>query len=438
MKKVLLIVLILSIPITAWAFDEIFDTSEDDDSFLQAGSEGPGIELSGTIGTNLTYYIDDGLDSEVIAGAYSDLDLSITAGQAEGTLRLSLETEGLSSNLALSELVDEAYFRLYFSLGYLDAGFLKTEWGKGDGLHAIDILNPLDQTNGLTMDTLSMKRSEAMIALNLQVGLQGLMEMVYKPYYHPVPAAASGRWMAYDPADIPGTFSPLVPDTGTLEYSQAAARFTTSIGLLDIGCMYYFGFFPEPGFDINVDPVSFNITTAIEYTRGQLFGFEGAAAAGPFAFRSEIGYWLTEDRNGKETEHYNDRIVYLGGFDITIPRTSIFLSMQVSGEYAFDTDNLTQTDVDILTATDGSAHSTNILIVAEYPFYRDTMKLRLSGIYLYEGAGYMAVSEYFWNISDEVELRLAGQFFGGEDKGINPYFAWDKNDNLQLDLKFYY
>ncbi len=39
------------------------------------------------------------------------------------------------------------------------------------------------------------------------------------------------------------------PETGTLEYSQGAARVTGSIGPFDLGASYYFGFMSEPGYE---------------------------------------------------------------------------------------------------------------------------------------------------------------------------------------------
>ncbi len=426
-RKALLLLSFLCAIQIAWAddgFDDIFSESAAAD-----GQTGSSVAIAGEIGVELTYFLDNGLDSTVGAYPASVLRIEARSDTLEGTAVFSFEENS-------TEILDEIYLRAFLPAGYLDAGLLKVEWGKGDGTHVIDPLNPLVQTYGISTDTLDLKKAEVMTRMSIYLGESGLLELVYKPFFHPIEIATEGRWALGAPEIAP-------PDTKTLEYSQGAARITGTLGTFDLGALYYYGFMSEPGYSVTtaftgtdqMDPTHYTVTIDPAYTRAQLFGVEGAFAAGPFTMWTEIGYWLSEDSDGDQPELYNDRFVYLGGIDLMIPGTSIFLSVQVTGGYVMDYPEPSETDVDRLASYGDTPHSTSIIGALNIPMLGDTLKLRLGGLYLVQAEGYLIIPELFWNIEDNFLLKVAGQIFDGKDIGNSPYYAWADNDNISVTLK---
>jgi len=185
----------------------------------------------------------------------------------------------------------------------------------------------------------------------------------------------------------------------------------------------------EPGFKIG------SVTDLI-YTKAQLFGLEAGWATGPFTFRTEGGYWLTEDRDGTEAQLYNDRAVWLAGVDAMIPGTALFVSIQEFGSYVINFDSSISGDMDSGMSYKGNAMTNSVVAAVEGSFYQDKMKIRLAGLYLFEANGYMILPTYTWNIMDDLELSIVGQFFGGDDEGPNPYYAWRDNDDITFGVKY--
>ena len=389
------------------------------------------ITLNGEIGFNYKSYLDNSWDSEKIFLPYTNLNLLFSSDSVEVKMELNVEGNNLDTELTLGDIVQELSHRSFFSFGYLDLGLFKTEWGKGDGIHVIDPLNPLDQSNGISSDINEMKRAELMAKMNFYIGDDGLLEVVYKPYYHALETAAAvgDRW---------NISIPLYPvldtnDTETPVFSQAAARLTTTLGIFDLGGMYYYGYMTETGVDLIITP---GPILDIVYTKAQLFGLEAGWATGPFTFRTEGGYWLTEDRNGTEAHLYNDRAVWLAGIDVMIPGTSLFVSIQEFGSYVINFDRSNPMDMDLGMSYKENALTNSVVAAMEGSFYQDKMKIRLAGLYLFEANGYMILPSYTWNIMDDLELSIAGQIFGGDDEGPNPYYTWRDNDSFSLGAKY--
>jgi hypothetical protein len=419
-------------------FGDIFGSEEDLDEYPNS------IILNGDIGFSYKSYFDNGWESEKIILPDTNLNLLLISDSVEAKVNLTVNADNLDSEITKEDLVNELFLRSFFSFGYLDLGLFKTEWGKGDGIHVLDPLNPLDQSNGISSDINEMKRSELMVKMNLYVGNNGMLELVYKPYFHPIETAplATDRWNVKDLSVLPNMQTP--PDTESPAYSQTAVRLTTALGIFDLGGMYYYGYMTEPGYKFTTtltgpdpyNPADYTTTTDLTFTRAQLLGLETAWALGPFTFRAEGGYWLTEDSKGEEAHLYNNRAVWLAGFDIMIPGTQFFLSIQEFGSYVLNFDNSDSADVDLGKSYKDNALSNTLLAALEGSLYQDKMKIRLAGLYLFEANGYMILPTYTWKIEDDLELSISGQIFGGDDEGPNPYYAWDDNDNISCSLKY--
>ncbi len=427
MKKLsvlLILILISGLLFGQDGFGDIFDSEELDESQKN-------VVLNGEIGLDYRSYLDDSWESERIFLPFTNLNLLFLADSlpVEAKIGLIIEGNDLDTILTVGDIVSELSLRSFFSFGYLDLGLFKTEWGKGDGIHVIDPLNPLDQSNGVSSDINEMKRSEIMAKMNFYLGDSGLFEIVYNPYFHPVETAPPGdRWNIVVPAYTVQDNN----NTETLAFSQAAARLTTTLGIFDLGGMYYYGYMTEPGFKLIFPGPVLDVI----YTKAQLFGLEAGWALGSFTFRTEGGYWFTEDRESTEAQLYNDRAVWLVGFDFMIPGTSFFVSVQEFGSYVVNFDNSNPMDMDLGMSYNDNAVTNTKIAAVESSFYQDKMKIRVAGLYLFEANGYMVFPTYTWNIEDDLELSLSGQAFGGDNEGSNLYYAWRDNDNITLELKY--
>ena len=427
MKKSVVLLLLLLTTFMAFSQDGFGDIFGSADNTEESQNN---IILEGEIGFDYKSYFDDGWDSERIILPYTNLNLLLTSNAVEAKIELRLNAGDPDTGLTMGDIVDQLSLRSFFSFGYLDLGLIKTEWGKGDGIHVIDPLNPLDQSDGISADLNEMKRSEVMVKMNFYIGDNGLLELVYKPNFHPLETAVPGdRWNIaiplYDVQDDNNTETPA--------FLQAAARVTTTLGIFDLGGMYYFGYMTETGVKLIYTP---GPLLDVVFTKAQLFGLEAGWAHGPFTFRAEGGYWLTEDRAGTDAHLYNDRAVWLEGFDIMIPGTAVFISIQEFGSYVINFDNSNPLDMDVGMSYNNTAITNTVVAAVESAFYQDRMKIRLAGLYLFEANGYMVIPTYTWNFKDDLELSVTCQFFGGDNEGPNPYYAWRDNDSITLNLKY--
>ncbi len=151
------------------------------------------------------------------------------------------------------DVINEAYMTIYYDNFNIEAGFMKVVWGKGDELKAVDILNPLDYSDFYNKDLLERKTASPMFKLNIDIGLNGLLELVYIPYtdYPEFDDPVTGRWASYDLQNL-GTLSEAgltdmnYKDINTLYSSQAALRYTNSVNGFDYGFIYSCGFMPMP------------------------------------------------------------------------------------------------------------------------------------------------------------------------------------------------
>ncbi len=411
----------------SWAQDGLGDIFGD--TSAEEGSETlkPAFEFGGEAGVELQYYMDEGTESAVDPAVTTDLTLTVTEKKAEAKVVFSVMEDFRGKILTFDDILDTASLRFFLPIGYLEAGLLKEEWGKGDGIHAVDPLNPLDQSSGVKDDLDSMKTAVPMAKFRWSMTDKSSLEVVYVPFFTPMSFAADGRWAVADYSMLP----PLqpAPDTHTLENFQAGARLTASIGAFDLGASYYYGYYAQPGLRIFM-------TTDIVYTRAQLIAAEAAAAIGPFTVMAEGGYWISEDGEGADAALYNSKVVYLAGIDCTVPGTELFLSVQLNGSWIQDFSDANPLDVDFMQAPDGKAFSNAIVAAADWPFLKEKLRLRLAGTYAIEAKGYALLPSFSWNMTDNLELVFKAKIFGGEDVAGSVYRLWDENDSIGISLKY--
>ena len=275
-----------------------------------------------------------------------------------------------------------------------------------------------------------------MVKMNFHLKDSGLLELVYKPFFSSHIMAQEGRW-SIGTENIPNLH---IPDTTTLEYSQAALRLTDTINRFDLGVQYYYGYLPDPGITsifTGTDPSDpTHYDNYITYDKAHLFGLEGGTSFGIFTFWLETGYWLTGDIKGDDPTVYNNRIVYLPGFDFTIPRTKLYINVQLMGDYTLNTENLSIGDVDDPTGNGTPAHNNILLVAGEYSFNRDKTKIRLGGMWSIEEKAYILMPELLWYFNDYLDLSISGQIIDGQDGNAGMLNSWKNNDNLKIEIAY--
>ncbi len=426
-KSILMALLAACLCAASWAQDGLGDIFAETPAEDGSESGKAGIDFNGDAGVDLLYYLDEGTESAVEPAVTTNLTLAVKEKKAEATIVLSVTEDFKGNILTFDDIIDTASIRFFLPFGFLEAGLLKTEWGKGDGIHAVDPLNPLDQSSGVKDDLDSMKTAVPMAKFRWSMTDQSSLELVYVPFFTPMAFAADGRWAVADYSMLP----PLqpAPDTKTLENFQAGARLTATLGAFDLGASYYYGYYAQPGLRIFM-------TTDIVYTRAQLIAAEAAVAAGPFTIMAEGGYWLSEDGEGADAALYNSKVVYLAGIDYTVPGTELFLSVQLNGSWIQDFDDANPVDVDFMQAQDGKAFSNAIVAAADWPFLKEKLRLRLAGTYAIEARGYALLPSFSWKMTDNLELAVKAKIFGGEDVSGSVYRLWDENDSIGISLKY--
>ena len=438
MKLLSLIGIILILPLSIISaedpFGDIFSDTEQDagisDSSPETSSDGIKIDFSGVISTEIFYFFDAAQvqDNEVIFRPEADLNIKASNSFMEGIVSLNLSPQKWITrpDTIRTDTLNELYLRSFFSIGYLEAGLMKVEWGSADGIHVLDPLSYWDLTDGFSFDVISLKKAGEMVKMNFHVKETGLLELVYKPFFSSHIMAQEGRW-SIGTENIPNLH---VPDTTTLEYSQAAMRFTSTINGFDLGAQYYYGYLPEPG--ITTDGTDFYLA----YDRAHLFGLEGGTSLGIFTFWLEAGYWLTGDIQGDDPTVHNNRIVYLPGFDFTIPRTKLYFNIQLMGDYTLKTENLSIGDVDDPTGNGTPAHNNILLVAGDYSFNRDKTKIRLGGMWSIEENAYIIMPEFLWYFNDYLDFSISGQIIDGQGGKNGMLQSWKNNDNLKVKLSY--
>jgi hypothetical protein len=428
MKKIAyVLILFFMVAVTLPALDEFFDLDEDTLTAEPALSK---LIVSGEIGSSIRSYLDDGLDSSMEFKGASRLKITAASEDAEAVLRLKLDwINQAEGSVSWQDLLEEISVSYFFDFGFLEAGYTVEEWGKGDGMHAADPVNPIDQSEGFGSGSSIPKVPVPLLRTVFYTGSNSLLEFVYVPLFFPIGTAAEGRWV---PQELPDGVE--VTDNRpemSLSNFQGGARYTFSTGPADLGLQYFYGFMHEPGF-VYTAPLALTL----EYTRYHLFAAEAAVTAGPFVFRAEGGYKLTEDMKGDDPALYNHRIVYLGGFDLTLPNTELYLLAQIAGDFTLKAGDLTAADVDVVTGYGEPLRQNTLVVSMQHPFFRQKMNVRLSGVYMLEAEGYYIAPELSFDLSDNLQLEMVGAFYGGKEKVGSVFHAWRKNDYLQMGLRY--
>lgn len=242
---------------------------------------------------------------------------------------------------------------------------------------------------------------------------------------------------------LSGDTSVLYPDTNTLKYGQAGARFTASLGPVDLGLSYYYGNYKQPSFNAEKFGTFLNKYLANEtvtdddkflaYDQKQTFGLEAATILWHFNLRGEAAYNLTKDVEGTDPWIHNNSIQWLGGFDIDLPFWNMNLNVQEYGTYILNNDKITgstweTSDVDY----NVNGYSNNKLVAnITTSFANDKVAPEVTVVYGFENGDLAVLPKLTVKPVSDISLIASGMYIWTRDDN-SEFAAWNKNNFVQL------
>ena len=400
------------------------------------------------------------------------LDLSFSADSFDLFLNLNLDPRKLEDSP--EALLDEAYFRYYGSGYSLETGLMKVVWGKGDQVHVVDLLNSNDLTDYLNPDYLERRTAVPMIKLNLPAGVIGSLEAVFIPVLTPDTIPMSGTWSPRAAADLTalgqkhvqylaaqayastlaattseaaavmaeaailqqyGDAGAFLPETGSLDYSQAALHYTGSLGGLDFGLTGYWGFIKTPSAAYTADG-SGNITSfSLSYDRLYALGLEAGGVLAGFNLRGEAAVYLTDDLKGDDPLVHNGSFNYVAGFDRDLGIHNLNLSFQCLGERLFQGDAASD-PLDVDYSSNGDIGSHRLIARVSDSFNHEKLLIEVKGICSIEEADWMLAPKITCKPEADLQFSARAGLYGGDEEGNLGQFK--DSSFLELEATLYF
>jgi hypothetical protein len=408
-----------------------FGFGDDESTFgSMAGSANNSLSVAigGEVSASLLGYVDD-LSNEADHTRLGDIfsgKLNFSAGTsfADGVinLKLSPSTQPVS--------IDEAYVRAFFGGLEIEGGLRKLTWGKADSFGPLDVINPLNYSELTDLsDSMNLKIARPLVHASYRVGSFSKIEGVFVPSFEPLRYATEGRWVPAQMAQLSQLLALGVPvfqdDTSTLEYAQAGARFTTTIGPADFGFQYYYGRITKPAVSITLAPSS-PVPTAIQfiYNPYHQIGADWAQVLFGFNVRAELAANLTADLAGDDGSVYNPALLWALGFDRDLV-WGINLNFQCNESIRLMDSKITNNPLLDIEA-DSDMTATQIIAALSKKFFRDELEARVAVLCGIEDRDFLLIPSLVWT-KDAVSVELSGGIFGGNKDG---QFGQYRNNNF--------
>jgi len=376
------------------------------------------VTIGGEASATLLGYVDDfsnGADHTHLGDIFSGkLNFSAGTSFADGVINLKLQpsTQPMS--------IDEAYVRAFFGGLEIEGGLRKLTWGKADSFGPLDVINPLNYSELTDLsDSMNLKIARPLIHASYRVGSFSKIEGVFVPAFEPLRYATEGRWVPTQMARLNQLQAIGVPvakdDTSTLEYAQAGARFTTTIGPADFGLQYYHGRLTRPAVTMTFAPPS-PVPTAIRfaYNPYHQIGADWAQVLFGFNVRAELAANITEDFAGDDGSVYNPALLWSLGFDRDLG-LGINLNFQCNESIRL-MDNKIANNPLLDIEANADMTSTQIIAALSKKFLRDELETRVAVLYGIEDGDFLLIPSLIWT-KDAVSLEFSGGIFGGNKDG---------------------
>lgn len=412
MKRIFTIVMIITLALPLFAFDFFFDAEETTSRNISLTLEG-----------GVLAYVDDGA-----LAPYADLTLKAEQDGANYRAVADITYDSTLNSLEAQELS----LSLFFGQTTLKAGLMRHSWGTADTAHVVDIVNGRDLRNGIVDDLELMKRPDWMLTLSTYFE-NGALDLVVKPGFNPSNISMDGKYSMIPSSLIPAGTPINKPDTHNIKNTSAGARYRFLFDPVDIGVIYYTGYFHDPGFSTSLAGID------LLYTRYHFMGLASSYFLEPFTLAVEGGMFFSEDKDGTDIGLYNSKAVYLAELSYTNPNNSLFVALNYQGQYVFNFVDSDTTDVDYLASFNGKAYQNNFTLAVEYPFMREKMKARVAGTFQLESLGYAVMGSLTYDLDDAVEVFAKTTVYGTFDEDrTGLYNTWKKNSQVQLGVRAWF
>lgn len=370
-------------------FDDFGDFGSSSDSGTSSMSAASGVKVSGEVDISARTYFDTDAaekginpgskpgDFDLKANPSAKLGFSYSGSKADAEIKLKFNRASLGE--FREDILDEAFVKGYFcdNAVTVEAGKMRTIWGKGDRVHVLDNFNSDDYTDFL--NPLYLDRRIAIPMLKTTVSLPSnnmAVEGIWTPWMEADRTASGGRWLPAKVANLtskvktdavasvvgvsqnPAAYTialnqassledNLYPDTEKFKYSQAGLRLTGTFGMVDLGASYYYGHYKQvtmnaldyktfiPQYMAGGNPEKF-----LHFDKKQTFGLEASTILWHFNLRGELAYNLTDDTAGDDPWVHNNSVQWLAGFDIDLPINNVNLNVQEVGTYILNNDQI--------------------------------------------------------------------------------------------------
>ncbi len=467
-KKLALAALLAAAAQFTWAqdfsFDDLMaDTGMDSGTGISASA----LSITGTAELPVRLYTNDiDKNSLWLEDSSFTLGLKYETEKADFIANLRLDKNVFTDHF--EDLFDEMYATYYatdsidFSLGYQ-----KVIWGKGDKVHVVDLVNPNDLTDFYNKDYLDWKLSQLMAKMDVGIGMNSRLELVFVPTFTPDRVSTDGTWAtskaagimelattavtnsavsAYNyyeaagnaaygtlaMADIADSYNGIEDFTGStssLKYSQAATRFSTSLAGHDLGFIYYYGYLRQPTVYVTSDLSTLTVDDLhMNYDRVQVFGMEYGSVIGGFNLRGEAAYYMTDDFDGSDATVANPSFQYLAGFDRSLPVHNLSINIQDMGKLILMNSDLNMGDVDF-NAKDEYLSNYLIMQVSD-SFNHEKIKPEIITFLSTNDWDGFVRPKVVWDINGNYSLSLAGTFYFGDDD--TDFGQFSDNDFVEL------
>ena len=383
--------------------------AQDFDDFGDFGDIGGGtssgasnaVSISGEAKLEARGYLDtdssrDGINREngikdinTTANPAAKLNFKYSGATVEAEVNLKFDRSSLGNYK--EDILDEVLVRGIFmdSALTVEAGKMRTIWGKGDRLHVIDNFNADNYTDFIVPLYSDRRIAIPMFKTSYAIPRNNMvLEAIWTPGMEADRFATDGRWtpakvrtlkktaesifaakyMAVSNAAeqmtasnaaeqmailaeanrLSSNPSALYPDTNSLKYNQAGLRLTGTVGNFDLGASYYYGHYKQVSVNseetIRAKLGGTAVLPEFDFDRKQTFGLEVATIFWKLNLRGELCYNLTADTDGTNPWVHNSSIQWLGGFDIDLPVSNINVNIQETGTYILNSNKVKNGD----------------------------------------------------------------------------------------------
>lgn len=370
--------------------------AQDFDDFGDFGDIGGGtssaasnaVSISGEAKLEARGYLDtdssrDGINREngikdinTKANPAAKLNFKYSGATVEAEVNLKFDRSSLGNYK--EDILDEVLVRGIFmdSALTVEAGKMRTIWGKGDRLHVIDNFNADNYTDFIVPLYSDRRIAIPMFKTSYAIPRNNMvLEAIWTPGMEADRFATDGRWTPAKVRTLKKTAesifaaklansdaaeqmailaeanrynsdaAALYPDTNSLKYNQTGLRLTGTVGNFDLGASYYYGHYKQVS--VNLEKFAKSGRKELpefDFDRKQTFGLEAATIFWKLNLRGELCYNLTADTDGTNPWVHNSSIQWLGGFDIDLPISNINVNIQETGTYILNSSKVKNGD----------------------------------------------------------------------------------------------